>query len=1464
MAPMKKYTAPSGFIYEKNNFASFVDIKAVEEKEYHRMMEFIKSSQLSYAMLEAPTIYHEIVKEMWTSAEFNSEHETLTFSVNNEIHSVNADVMKACFKIPEDTVLSLPSDNQLVNLLYAMNYVLPTDALGKIERRGLRREWSYLCDAFIKAFSGKISNFNALTSQILQMLYMYLTNEYFNFGGLMIQEIGEKLGDKIGRPRNIYYVRFLMMLANHLNKKLVITNKEAKLPSFVQEKRVFKDLFRMNLYPSLEVVYLPTMEAGKHKEVHGFPTTLSQPSPSLLSAIRAVEEAHQQSTQVAKPSKNKSSKPTSDASQKTSVVKSKKHKPEGSVIGGCEGEGKGEHKRSPKNKDGEMCVNQPSHSAVSQKTVDVNMELNSSLAASSQKDVAIENSPQPGTQLKRGRDTTSSPVKAYGRKKLRSEKLKHSAHTQASILDFMLLTSQSQIDVTPINVESQPPSSSQPITHIYDLTISTTQTQSPTSSVDVELIHTTLVNSPSLDFMEKPPSEIDHHHFDDLLDLSLPFLSSVTMCSVDFPLKSITTDSTVTASKPISSFSSTDLPHQLTSVCPSTDLLNSSHQLNASSTHVSTDVSHQLTTAATSINLPLSTAVDHMVAQTLLGLSGVSYGVERQPSELAKGEGVESLAFSSSQEKGEDKSDPLVRVSEGEVSGVVSQGEPLMQEQREIERNAGVNEGFSEQEFQAEYRSILDGVSLDPETFTHGMSSIQDFARLDNQAAERHLNLIHTTSSMLRAKEAFTALPANAGDDFHYDDSDEDLNDALEESLVEQPTTSLPSWLSMQSANATVVSMELERQASTILQSQPGSSSSSPVISATIASQALDNLKLHKFQSLHFQHEIEHLNSLIASVKTDLTKQIDEKLPAQVKSALSASEQKQLQLEKQVEALEGNVYTLNSRMDEMLQHQRIQTGLLQHLLLASGVSLPSSSPTLAANKKGEKELPTPAELISQIPPPFHTEREKQKIARMKELDSIAKRVAQLGKKSSTSSTATTAQISFPTTTTILRVITPEIVIPSKTEKGEPSFLNEFKPILFPNNCGYSRPGKDSSSIYFPLARPDKNEYKLLGQEIKSYKDCADVALKAHFAIIYREGQKLFIGTGHPHYSFAKAEEVARECEKEEFESQLSLNQIEVDERYAIDLEEELAAELLNEKGLPLESSPKKKRVKSKTKMPEAAKRREEVPEKPISKPSSPIKDTTVVHPDVNFHDEPIMPKEEPIDLEDIPIPAFLVQESSKPKKKVKSVAKRIANPPKPPKEPENPDDYLIIANIEEISELDLELDDLQGVRGIEATSKLPERLVFSYKNKGDVIWPLHRVLNSEGFSSLTKIYGSMKRTGGFTPPAKQMVLKRILEIRKEWNSDASLQRRLKIPYTGKKIHHEPTPVMEFRDNQGVRRFFRPKDQLKVASLNTLKTLQSKLNRQDSDEEWFYRIFQKQINILEEKLKSRRRRSSRNK
>ena len=116
---------------------------------------------------------------------------------------------------------------------------------------------------------------------------------------------------------------------------------------------------------------------------------------------------------------------------------------------------------------------------------------------------------------------------------------------------------------------------------------------------------------------------------------------------------------------------------------------------------------------------------------------------------------------------------PLERVSEGEVRNVLSQGEPLMQEKRNAnKKNAGVHDGPSEQDIQQEYRSILDSVPLDPGTFTHGFSFYQTFARLDNQSGERILNLIHTTVSMLRAKDAITNLPSNVGEDFSYGEED--------------------------------------------------------------------------------------------------------------------------------------------------------------------------------------------------------------------------------------------------------------------------------------------------------------------------------------------------------------------------------------------------------------------------------------------------------------------------------------------------------------------------------------------------------------------------------------------------------------------------------------------------------------------------------------------------------------------
>lgn len=62
----------------------------------------------------------------------------------------------------------------------------------------MSKEWSFLCDAFLKVLSSKISNFDYVTTTMLDMLYMLLNDRYFNFDDLILIEIDATLGNKNG------------------------------------------------------------------------------------------------------------------------------------------------------------------------------------------------------------------------------------------------------------------------------------------------------------------------------------------------------------------------------------------------------------------------------------------------------------------------------------------------------------------------------------------------------------------------------------------------------------------------------------------------------------------------------------------------------------------------------------------------------------------------------------------------------------------------------------------------------------------------------------------------------------------------------------------------------------------------------------------------------------------------------------------------------------------------------------------------------------------------------------------------------------------------------------------------------------------------------------------------------------------------------------------------------------------
>ena len=273
---------------------------------------------------------------MWITAIYNSTDKTITLTIKGNELCINSDVIKACFKIPDNNVTSPHTDTDLINMLNSMHYALPTTKLSDIRRMGLRKEWSFMCDVVTKVFSGKISNFDSVNISMLNMLYMLVTDKFYNFIDLVLIELGFKLGELAKRGKNVYYARFFMLLANHLCQEIVLENPNNKLACWVQERRLIADLNRANHHRDVPMFYFPVMQTPQVSEVSSsIPTTIPTSSISLSSgvAMATATMTKQLPTKAAKTtaiSKSKSKKTPSGISQKVPVEKSTKAK-EGSV-----------------------------------------------------------------------------------------------------------------------------------------------------------------------------------------------------------------------------------------------------------------------------------------------------------------------------------------------------------------------------------------------------------------------------------------------------------------------------------------------------------------------------------------------------------------------------------------------------------------------------------------------------------------------------------------------------------------------------------------------------------------------------------------------------------------------------------------------------------------------------------------------------------------------------------------------------------------------------------------------------------------------------------------------------------------------------------------------------------------------------------------------------------------------------
>ena len=167
------------------------------------------------------------------------------------------------------------------------------------------------------------------------------------------------------------------------------------------------------------------------------------------------------------------------------------------------------------------------------------------------------------------------------------------------------------------------------------------------------------------------------------------------------------------------------------------------------------------------------------------------------------------------------------------------------------------------------------------------------------------------------------------------------------------------------------------------------------------------------------------------------------------------------------------------------------------------------------------------------------------------------------------------------------------------------------------------------------------------------------------------------------------------------------------------------------------------------------------------------------------------------------------------------------------------------------------LDELLYVKVLTRTKIFPERLEFHYSSGSRIPWPLERILDQD-YNILRSVYVKLDTKTSFSQGIRSEILKKIEDLRRKWKETSDLPLRLSLTNTGSCIFNYPSRLMTFRDDQGIKRFFRLRDHAKNADIDTLREMQKKLDSKVTEEAKFIEDLQREINV---KLARQRRNQS---
>ncbi|GKA71437.1 putative ribonuclease H-like domain-containing protein, partial [Tanacetum coccineum] len=192
------------------------DLHSMDEREecqgFAEIVDFLRGSNLRYALTANPTIYDSLVKQFWQSAIARTKEDgslEISATIDTIRYTISEASIRDSLQLDDATGITMLPNDDLFEGMGQIGY--PTDGTFTFWKSFFTPQWRYLVHHLLHCISSKSGGWDQFGSNIATALICLSTGRAYNFSKLIFDGMVANLKSK---KKFLMYPRFLQMILN--------------------------------------------------------------------------------------------------------------------------------------------------------------------------------------------------------------------------------------------------------------------------------------------------------------------------------------------------------------------------------------------------------------------------------------------------------------------------------------------------------------------------------------------------------------------------------------------------------------------------------------------------------------------------------------------------------------------------------------------------------------------------------------------------------------------------------------------------------------------------------------------------------------------------------------------------------------------------------------------------------------------------------------------------------------------------------------------------------------------------------------------------------------------------------------------------------------------------------------------------------------------------------------------------